>query len=127
MRFSAACRQRVTAEGFAPPLAGASCSSGMWSLFKSSWLASLTMPRDKALPDDASTFHMWAVRKSLETFRSGRDLHTFACLCGQSRAYRLVRRRGRVAEGGGLLNREKQALKSREIPRYLNHLLHPSP
>src|SRR5260370_33668795 len=115
MRVSAACRQRGTAEGFAPPLAGASCSSGMWSLFKSSWLASLTMPRDKALPDDASTFHLWAVRKSLETFRSGRDLHTFACLCGQSRADRLGRRPGPAGEGGAWARPRKQAL---ETPRH---------
>src|SRR5712671_7689804 len=50
---------------------------------------------------------MREVLKPFETFRCGRDLHTSACLCGKSRAYRLVRRRGRVAEGGGLLNRGK--------------------
>jgi hypothetical protein len=39
------------------------------------------MPPDTALPDDASVFDVWAVRKSLETFRSGRDLHhSLACV-----------------------------------------------
>jgi hypothetical protein len=52
------------------------------------------MPPGTALPMTPAR-SMWAVRKSFETFRCGKDLHTFACLCGQSRAYRLVRRRGR--------------------------------
>jgi hypothetical protein len=44
-------------------------------------LASLTMPPDTAVADGAAAFHLRAVRKSFETFRSGRDLHhSLACV-----------------------------------------------
>src|SRR5262249_33673868 len=51
---------------------------------------------------DAQCFLRWALRRPL---RFPPAFHTSACLSGQSRAYGLLRRRGRVAEGGGLLSR----------------------
>jgi hypothetical protein len=100
---SAACRQRVTVEGFAPPLAGALSCSGLWSFLKSSWLASLVTPPDvrrcrwRRVP--------WGRLGSRLTYLPREQIRIHLLASPASLGHiGPVRRRGRVAEGGSLLN-----------------------